>query len=727
MNIRKMLAATAFVLPLADATAQNAGDTNSFIGKTTVQPAEDVLTPESLWAMGRIGSFAVSPDGTKAVYSVTYYSVKQNKSHSVIYAMDMSTRASRLLTTSVKSEMSPTFIKKGEKVAYLSSESGSTQLWEMNIDGSERRQLSFEADDVLDYLFSPDGSKVILVKEVPNHTSIQANDEDLPLTSGMVCNDLMYKHWDHYTKSAPHPFVAEFDGNKVVVVCDVLEGEPYECPMLPFGGVEQLAWSPDGKTLAYTCRKKVGKEYAISTDSDIYLYDLQSRTTKNLCKPADFCITTSVDSTRSLEHQAPNCLGTDCNMGYDQNPQFSPDGRYVAWSSMERDGYESDRTRLCVYEFATGKKQYLTESFESGVNEFCWSKDGRQLYFTGVWHGKTHVYSTNFKGEVRQLTEGQYDYSLLGLMPDGKNLIAKRHSMSAADEVFRLELKKQKVVPQQLTEENKIFYDQLKFGEVKERWVKTTDGKDMLAWVIYPPHFDASKKYPTLLFCEGGPQSPVSQFWSFRWNFQVMAAQGYIIIAPNRRGLPGFGMEWLEQISGDYSGQCMQDYLSAIDDICRESYVDKDRLGAVGASFGGYSVYWLAGNHNKRFKAFISHDGIFNTQQQYLETEELWFPNWDMGAAPWHRDAEGRAQRVFETSPHLYVDKWDTPILCIHGQKDFRIEYTQAESAFTAARMRGIPAQLLLFPDENHWVLKPQNGILWQRTFFRWLDKWLKQ
>jgi dipeptidyl aminopeptidase/acylaminoacyl peptidase len=337
------------------------------------------------------------------------------------------------------------------------------------------------------------------------------------------------------------------------------------------------------------------------------------------------------------------------------------------------------------------------------------------------------VYSTNFKGEVRQLTEGQYDYSLLGLMPDGRNLIAKRHSMSAADEVFRLELKKQKTLPQQLTEENKIFYDQLKFGEVKERWVKTTDGKDMLAWVIYPPHFDASKKYPTLLFCEGGPQSPVSQFWSYRWNFQVMAAQGYIIIAPNRRGLPGFGMEWLEQISGDYSGQCMQDYLSAIDDICRESYVDRERLGAVGASFGGYSVYWLAGNHEKRFKAFISHDGIFNTQQQYLETEELWFPNWDMGAAPWHRDAEGRAQRVFETSPHLYVDKWDTPILCIHGQKDFRIEYTQAESAFTAARMRGIPAQLLLFPDENHWVLKPQNGILWQRTFFRWLDKWLKK
>lgn len=727
MNIRKMLAATAFVLPLADATAQTATTDAPFIGKTTVLPADDVLTPEALWAMGRIGSFTLSPDGQKAVYTVTYYSVEQNKSHSVIYAFDMSSRTSRQLTTSVKSEMSPTFIKNGSKVAYLSSESGSSQLWEMNIDGSERRQLTFEADDVLDYLFAPDGSKLILIKEVPNHTSIQANDPDLPLSSGMVCNDLMYKHWDHYTQSAPHPFLAEFDGDKVSVVCDVLEGEPYECPMLPFGGVEQLAWSPDSKTVAYTCRKKVGKEYAISTDSDIFLYDIQTRSTKNLCKPADFRITAHVDSTRSLEHQVPNCQTTDYNMGYDQNPQFSPDGRYVAWSSMERDGYESDRTRLCVYELATGKKQYLTESFESGVNEFCWSKDGRQLYFTGVWHGTTHVYRTDFKGNVQQLTEGQYDYSLVQLTPDGKSLIAKRHSMSAADEVFVLDIKKNKALPQQLTEENKLFYDQLAWGDVKPRWITTVDDKQMLAWVIYPPHFDSTKKYPTLLFCEGGPQSPVSQFWSFRWNFQVMAAQGYIIIAPNRRGLPGFGMEWLEQISGDYSGLCMQDYLSAIDDICRESYVDRERLGAVGASFGGYSVYWLAGNHDKRFKAFISHDGIFNTQQQYLETEELWFPNWDMGAAPWHRDSEGRAQRVFETSPHLYVDKWDTPILCIHGQKDFRIEYTQAESAFTAARMRGIPAQLLLFPDENHWVLKPQNGILWQRTFFRWLDKWLKK
>ena len=295
--------------------------------------------------------------------------------------------------------------------------------------------------------------------------------------------------------------------------------------------------------------------------------------------------------------------------------------------------------------------------------------------------------------------------------------------MSIADDIFFVDIKKG--TSHQLTNINESIYNKLTFGEVKERWVKTVDGKQELCWVIYPPHFDKNKKYPTLLFCEGGPQSPVSQFWSYRWNFQIMAANDYIIIAPNRRGLPGFGYEWLTQISGDYTGLCMKDYLSAIDDICKEPYVDKDRLGCVGASFGGYSVYWLAGNHDKRFKCFIAHDGIFNTQQQYLETEEMWFPNWDMGSAPWVKPG-GEMQKVYSESPHLFVDKWDTPILCIHGQKDFRIEYTQAESAFNAARLRGIPAQLLLFPDENHWVLKPQNAILLQRTFFRWLDKWLK-
>ena len=723
--MNKILTSTMLTMALAACSPSASVETDS-IGRTTeFADSSHQFTPEVMWQMGRIGNYHLTADAQKAVYGVTYYSVEQNKSRSVIYASTPSTdNAPVALTDGASSEYAPSFIPGTDKVAYLGADKdGTMQLWMMHVDGSNRKQITFEATDVNDYLFSPCGKKVILVKTVNHESSVQENDADLQLTTGIVANDLMYKHWDHYTKSAPHPFLADFDGEKVGESKDLLEGEPYECPMLPFGGVEQLAWSPDSKQIAYTCRKLAGLDYAISTDSDIYLYDIESGAVKNLCKPEGY-VRPACDPTRSLKHQAVNQFEEDVNAGYDQNPQFSPDGKYIAWSSMERDGYESDRTRLCIYEFATGNKTYVTESFESGVNEFAWAEDNHTLYFSGVWHGRTNLYQTNLKGEVKQITDEVADYVLLGVHPDGKQLLTKCHSMSRADEVYFVNIADGQKT--QLTQENEPFYTHFEFGEVKERWIETTDKKQMHAWVILPPNFDPTKKYPTLLFCEGGPQSPVSQFWSFRWNFQVMANQGYVVIAPNRRGLPGFGMEWLEQISGDYSGQCMQDYLSAIDDIAKEPWVDTERLGAVGASFGGYSVYWLAGNHEKRFKAFIAHDGIFNTQQQYVETEEMWFPNWDMGQAPWYKDANGKRAKVFETSPHLYVDRWDTPILCIHGQKDFRIEYTQAESAFTAVRVRGIPAQLLLFPDENHWVLKPQNGILWQRTFFRWLDKWLK-
>ena len=727
--MNKLLTLSLMSLSLvACAPSADKSEEQSIIGRTTeFDGSSHQFTPEMMWKMGRIGAYHISADAEKAIYGVTYYSVEENRSQSVVYASAPNADAEpKLLTTSSKSEYAPSFIPGTDKIAYLALSndcSGTMQLWMMNADGTGRQQISFEKNGVDDYLFSPCGKKVVLVETVAHEASVQKNDEDLKLSSGIVANDLMYKHWDHYTKSAPHPFVANFDGKEVSHSKDLLEGTPYESPMLPFGGVEQFAWSPDGKQLAYTCRKLSGIDYAISTDSDIFLYDLQSGETKNLCKPMGY-VRPACDPTRSLKHQAVNQFKEDVNAGYDQNPQFSPDGCYIAWSSMERDGYESDRTRLCIYEFATGKKSYVTESFESGVNEFAWAEDNNTIYFSGVWHGKTNLYSTNLQGEVKQITNEEADFVLLGIHPNGEQLLAKRHSMTRPDEVFFVSLADGNA--EQITHENDPFYAHFEFGKVVERWIETTDKKQMHAWVILPPNFDASKKYPTLLFCEGGPQSPVSQFWSYRWNFQVMASQGYVVIAPNRRGLPGFGMEWLEQISGDYSGQCMKDYLSAIDDIAKEPWVDTERLGAVGASFGGYSVYWLAGNHEKRFKAFIAHDGIFNTQQQYMETEELWFPNWDMGQAPWYKDAQGKRAKVFETSPHLYVDRWDTPILCIHGQKDFRIEYTQAESAFTAARVRGIPAQLLLFPDENHWVLKPQNGILWQRTFFRWLDKWLK-
>lgn len=684
----------------------------------------DRLTPELLWSMGRIGSTVLSPDKTNILYTVTTYNISENRGYSAIYILNSETKETKKLTVNTsKSESDANFIENGRKIVFLSADdNGTSQLWMMNTDGSNRKCISSEKTDVNGYLFSPDEKNVVLIHDVPTETSIIKNDDDLPKATGMVINELMYKHWDRYVRSVPHPFIANFDGSQITNARDILDGQPYESPMCPFGGIEEFAWSPDSKSLAYVMRKKTGRDYAISTDSDIFLYNLETGKTKNLCKPENYKAPI-VNATSSLKHQIQYNENEDYNLGYDDKPKFSPNGKYIAWTSMKHDGYESDRTRLCVFEFSTGSKTYVTETFDSGVNDFVWDDNSKELYFSGVWHGKTNLYKTNLKGEVSKITDEVCDYTLVDVDSRQNKLLTKKQSMSMADDIFFVDIKKG--TSYQLTNINESIYNKLTFGEVKERWVKTVDGKQELCWVIYPPHFDKNKKYPTLLFCEGGPQSPVSQFWSYRWNFQIMAANGYIIIAPNRRGLPGFGYEWLTQISGDYTGLCMKDYLSAIDDICKEPYVDKDRLGCVGASFGGYSVYWLAGNHDKRFKCFIAHDGIFNTQQQYLETEEMWFPNWDMGSAPWVKPG-GEMQKVYSESPHLFVDKWDTPILCIHGQKDFRIEYTQAESAFNAARLRGIPAQLLLFPDENHWVLKPQNAILWQRTFFRWLDKWLK-
>lgn len=684
----------------------------------------DRLTPELLWSMGRIGSAILSPDKTNILYTVTTYNISENRGYSAIYILNSETKETKKLTVNTsKSESDANFIENGRKIVFLcADDNGTSQLWMMNTDGSNRKCISSEKTDVNGYLFSPDEKNVVLIHDVPTETSIIKNDDDLPKATGMVINELMYKHWDRYVRSVPHPFIANFDGSQVTNARDILDGQPYESPMCPFGGIEEFAWSPDSKSLAYVMRKKTGRDYAISTDSDIFLYNLETGKTKNLCKPENYKAPI-VNATSSLKHQIQYNENEDYNLGYDDKPKFSPNGKYIAWTSMKHDGYESDRTRLCVYEFSTGSKTYVTETFDSGVNDFVWDDNSKELYFSGVWHGKTNLYKTNLKGEVSKITDEVCDYTLVDVDSRQNKLLTKKQSMSMADDIFFVDIKKG--TSHQLTNINESIYNKLTFGEVKERWVKTVDGKQELCWVIYPPHFDKNKKYPTLLFCEGGPQSPVSQFWSYRWNFQIMAANDYIIIAPNRRGLPGFGYEWLTQISGDYTGLCMKDYLSAIDDICKEPYVDKDRLGCVGASFGGYSVYWLAGNHDKRFKCFIAHDGIFNTQQQYLETEEMWFPNWDMGSAPWVKPG-GEMQKVYSESPHMFVDKWDTPILCIHGQKDFRIEYTQAESAFNAARLRGIPAQLLLFPDENHWVLKPQNAILWQRTFFRWLDKWLK-
>ena len=603
-----------------------------------------------------------------------------------------------------------------ELIAYLSNESGSSQVWVMNIKTREKRRVTDYKDDIEGFLFSPDNSKLLFVAQVKTVPSTADKYPDLQKASGLVIDDLMYKHWDEWTTSAPHPFVADCNGETIDNIRDLLEGEPFESPMKPFGGMEQLAWSPDSKEIAYTCRKKTGLEYSLSTNSDIFIYNVESGETKNI---------------------------TEGMMGYDTNPQYSPDGQYIAWQSMEHDGYESDQNRLFIMNRQTGEKTFLSKAFESNVDEFAWL-DNNRIVFGGVWHALQHLYVIDLNGHVAELTDGQYDYNLAGVQ-GGHLVYTLRHSMREANELFVFDIDKinlmydahediyrfeseleRKGILRQLTFENKHIYDQLDMPKVEPVWQNTTDGKRMLTWIIYPPHFDPTKKYPTLLYCEGGPQSPVSQFWSYRWNFHIMAANGYIIVAPNRRGLPGFGNEWNEAISGDYGGQCMKDYFSAIDQFCEQPFVDKDRLGCVGASFGGFSVYWIAGHHDKRFKAFIAHDGIFNMEMQYLETEEKWFANWDMGGAYWDKD-NAVAQRTFANSPHHFVDKWDTPILCIHGEKDYRILANQAMAAFDAAKMRGVPAELLIFPDENHWVLKPQNGILWQRTFFDWLDKWLKE
>ena len=696
-----MIMATSLLLgacnPATDVNVKETGDKN-LIGKSDIRIKDGRMTPEALWAMGRIGGMNVSPDGKKVVYTVAYYSVPENKSNREVFVMNADGSDNKQITKTGFAENEAVWIKGGTKIAFLCNESGSSQLWEMNPDGTDRKRLSDYDKDIEGFAFSPDEKKVLFISQVKTVNSTADKYPDLDKATGVIITDLMYKHWDEWVTTAPHPFVADFDGKSISNPVDVMEGELFESPMKPFGGIEQLAWNTTSDKIAYTSRKKTGKEYAISTNSDIYVYYLNTKQTTNI---------------------------TEENKGYDTNPTYSPDGKSIAWLSMERDGYEADQNRLMVMNLETGEKTFVSKDFDSNVDSYCWSADCKRIYFTGVWHGESQVYQIDLANgnKITPLTEGMYDYASVALL--GDKLIAQRHSMSMGDEIYSIDLTGDHTVTQ-LTFENKHIYDQLTMGKVEERWMKTTDGKQMLTWVIYPPQFDPNKKYPTLLFCEGGPQSPVSQFWSYRWNFQIMAANDYIIVAPNRRGLPGFGLEWNEAVSGDYGGQCMKDYFTAIDEVAKEPYVNKDRLGCVGASFGGFSVYWLAGHHDKRFKVFIAHDGIFNMEMQYLETEEMWFANWDMGGAYWEKQ-NATAQRTFANSPHKFVDKWDTPILCIHGEKDYRILANQGMAAFNAAVLRGVPAELLIYPDENHWVLKPQNGVLWQRTFFEWLDMWLKK
>ena len=558
------------------------------IGKSDIRIEDGHFTPEALWSMGRIGGVAVSPDASKIAYQVSYYSVEENASHTVIYVMNEDGTNPRLLTKSAKSEHSPAWID-NDHIAFLTVKDGVQQIFSMDSNGKQRKQLSFGSKDIEGFLFAPDMNNVLMVVSVPNPLVKERQYEDLPKASGMIADDLMFRHWDSWVTTLPHPFVAAFKGktdqDKAV---DLIAGEPYESPMLPFGGIEQFAWSPDSRSIAYTCRKKAGAEYTKSTDSDIYLYDVKSGDTKNLCK----------------------LPGTDdLNMGYDINPKFSADGRYIAWQSMERDGYESDINRLYVLDLQSNRKWWVTRSFDSNVDDFIWAGDKNSFFFIGSWQGCMSLFMADLEGNILPVNTDACDYNSLA-MGQLNRLIVTRQSMRFATEIYAVDTKMG--LAAKLTNENGHIYSQLDNIKVEARAVKTTDGKDMLTWVVFPPNFDETKKYPTILFCEGGPQSMVSQFWSYRWNFRIMAAQGYIVVAPNRRGLPGFGKKWLEDISGDYGGQCMKDLLSAIDDVAQEPYVDKDRLGCVGASFGGYSVYWLAGHHEGRSSASL-HMTVYST------------------------------------------------------------------------------------------------------------------
>lgn len=666
------------------------------------------LTPEGLWAMGRIGTAQSDIETGWLAYTVSYYSVEENRSTTWIRVCNPFNEMS-VDDEFVGSE--PAWFGASGWLAFIRG--GKLYL---RRDGEE---IAVEgAEDIEGFLLSPMRDKIVLIKQVKTVPSTVDKYPDLPLATGHIHEDLMYKHWDEWTESAPQPFVCPLEityygeGERIKTAkvgkgVNILEGTAFESPMKPFGGVEQLAWNPNNEELAYTCRKKTGLDYAVSTNSDIYLCNVGR------------LMNEGVTDERNI---------TEDNKGYDTNPAYSPNGEWIAWLSMERDGYESDENRLMVMNLKTGEKRFISHYLDTNVDEFVWYNDS-VLLGTAVIQGTVHVWAMGLEGWCAKLTEGQFDVSI-GSVTDHYAYLLK-HSMREANEIFVLDVAKalDKIDGYtdltQLTHENDNIYDQIERSTVVPRWQKTTDGKQMLTWIIYPPHFDPNKKYPTILYCEGGPQSPVSQFWSFRWNFMMMSAGDYIIVAPNRRGLPGFGKEWNEEISGDYAGQCMRDYFTAIDEFCKEPYVDKDHLGCVGASFGGFSVYWIAGHHDGRFKAFIAHDGIFNLEMQYLETEEKWFANWDLGGAYWDKN-NAVAQRTFANSPHKFVDKWDTPILCIHGEKDYRILANQAMAAFDAAKLRGVPAELLIFPDENHWVLKPQNGILWQREFRNWLDRWLK-
>jgi dipeptidyl aminopeptidase/acylaminoacyl peptidase len=690
-----------------------------FIAATTpaLLFAQEKFTAETLWKLGRVSDVQLSPDGGAIIYGVSKYDLATNKGNRDIYKLDRNAESPRQLTDFKGSEINAIWRPDGKKIGFLSAESGSMQMWEMGPNGENKIQVSNIEGGINGFAYSPDMQNIVYIKDVKIEEDIHDLYPDLPLADAMIYDDLMYRHWDSWHDYAySHIFIAPYSDGKTGEGKDIMPGEAWDSPLMPWGGMEQITWAPDGKSLAYTCKKLKGKDYALSTNSDIYLYNLASGKTENL---------------------------SESNLGYDQDPVFSPDGSKIVWRSMAEPGFEADKDRIMLCELnpremdglkksiessktKSGKGLIMTsqvytdlsEGFDQSSTNFSFSIDGKQLYFISGTQATFQVYRMDIASrKITQLTKGDHDIQAYAI--DGKDLIITKMRHDLPSEVFRV---KPDGTEEQLTFTNREVLKNITLAKSEKRWVTTTDGKKMLVWVILPPNFDPNKKYPALLYCQGGPQSAVSQFFSYRWNFQMMAAHDYVVVAPNRRGLPTFGQEWNNQISGDYGGQNMLDYFTAIDSISAEPWVDENRLGAVGASYGGYSVYWLAGNHNKRFKAFIAHCGIFNFESMYLETEEMFFVNKDYEGAYW----KNPRPKSYDFSPHNFVKNWDTPMLVVHGGYDFRIPYTQGMQAFNANQLLGIPSRFLFFPEETHFVLKPQNAVLWQREFFRWLDTYLK-
>ena len=647
--------------------------------------AQNVMTPELLWTLNKIGVSAVSPDQSSLIYTVGKTDLKTEKNNKKTYFLNIKNAEATSLDLGKKAliQWDKNGLYAQEKdIIYLSKDAGKTWVEFYTIG---------EVDNIV---ISPDGKKIAFSKQVLVE-KVLGKDKytDVPKTTAHIYTDLNHRHWDYFNEGKyNHVFVVNIS-EKVENAKDLLEGKMWDSPQRPFGGAEDFVWSPDSSQLLYVTKPLSGAEYAQSTNTDIFSYNLNSGTTQNL---------------------------TESNKGYDVGPKFSPDGKTLLWMSMERDGYEADKNDIKIMDWKSHKVSNLTKDWdESVVGDVFWTPDSKTLYFTTAFRGTKQLFSLNPKtAKIQQITKGDFDVT--SIYAQNKNsLLVSRTDMNHNADLFSVDLKKGTM--NQVTEVNKQNYAKITPSKTELKMVKTTDGKEMGVWFVYPPDFDPNKKYPTLLYCQGGPQSALTQFFSTRWSPALMAANGYIVVAPNRRGMPGWGTKWNEEISKDWGGQVMKDYLAATDYAKTLPYVDNDRMGAVGASYGGYSVFMLAGIHENRFKTFIAHDGLFDMKSWYGTTEELFFANWDLG-----KPTDSPMPKAYtEFNPSNFVDKWNKPIMIIQGGLDFRVGYEQGQQAFQAAKLHGLKSKFLYFPNENHWVLNPHNGLVWQREFFEWLKETL--